>query len=126
MSRRNLDLSRAGEDAAANFLKTNGYKIVARNYQTKLGEIDIIACDRGTYCFIEVKTRSSDKFGLPQEAVSKFKQKQISKTALMFLKENRLLDKSSRFDVVSVIYAQDSPEIDLIKNAFELNKRFSY
>ncbi len=126
MSRQNLDLSRTGEDTAADFLKANGYKIIARNYKTKLGEIDIIAKDKDSYCFIEVKTRHSDKFGLPSEAVSAFKQRQISKAALVFLKENRLLDKKARFDVVSIIYAQEPPQIDLIKNAFELDESFVY
>ncbi len=126
MSRENLDLSRTGEAAAVDFLKANGYKIIARNYKTKLGEVDIIARDKDTYCFIEVKTRHSDKFGLPQEAVAKFKQRQISKTALVFLKENHLLAQGARFDVVSLIYAKDKPQIDLIKNAFELDEKFTY
>lgn len=126
MSRENLDLSRTGEDAAVDFLKANGYKIIARNYKTKLGEVDIIARDKDTYCFIEVKTRHSDRFGLPGEAVAKFKQRQISKTALVFLKENRLLDKKARFDVVSLIYSKDKPRIELIKDAFELDESFVY
>lgn len=126
MSKENLDLSRRGEDAAVDFLKANGYKIIARNYRTKLGEIDIVAQDKDTYCFIEVKARHSDKFGLPGEAVARFKQRQISKAALLFLKRNRLLDKRARFDVVSLVYSQDSPRIDLIKNAFELDASFIY
>ena len=126
MSKQNLDLSKLGEDAAVDFLKTNGYKIITRNYKTKLGEVDIVARDRDTYCFIEVKTRRSDKFGLPQEAVSRFKQRQISKAALMFLKTNHLLDKKARFDVVSIIYSGYKPKIDLIKNAFELDETFLY
>ncbi|MCX5703047.1 MAG: YraN family protein [Candidatus Omnitrophica bacterium] len=126
MSKQNLYLGKHGEEAAVSLLKENGYKILARNYKTKLGEIDIIATDKDTFCFIEVKARSTARFGSPQEAVSRFKQRQISKAALVFLKENNLLDKKARFDVVSVLYSQDSPKIDLIKNAFGLSEQFTY
>jgi putative endonuclease len=126
VSKQHLYLGKSGEENAVSFLKENGYKILARNYKTKLGEIDIIAVDKDTYCFIEVKTRHSDKFGLPSEAISSIKQRQISKAALNFLKENKLLDKKARFDVVSIIYQKDAPRLDLIKNAFELDENFTY
>jgi putative endonuclease len=124
VSKQNIYLGKSGEDTALNFLKENGYKILAKNYKTKLGEVDIIAYDKDTLCFIEVKTRGSLRFGSPQEAVSHFKQRQISKVALQFLKRNNLLNKKARFDVVSVIYAEDKPAFDLIKNAFELKERY--
>lgn len=125
--REHIYLGKSGEETAVNLLKENGYKILARNYRTKLGEVDIVALDKDTLCFIEVKTRHSDRFGLPKEAVSASKQRQISKVALLFLKENNLLDKKARFDVVSVIYSQKQrPRLDLIKDAFELDKSFSY
>jgi len=126
VSKSNLYLGSLGEEASLRFLKSKGYKILARNYKSRLGEIDIVACDRDTVCFVEVKTRSSDKFGLPQEALSNFKQRQIAKTALKFLKENKLLDKKARFDVVSVTYQGDLPKIDLITDAFELDSKFTY
>ena len=126
MSKQNLYLGKSGEELAVGFLRDNGYRIIARNYKTKLGEIDIIARQKDTVCFIEVKTRHSDRFGFPQEAILKTKQRQISKVALEFLKSNNLLDKSARFDVVSVIFAEDNPKLDLIKNAFELDARFTY
>jgi len=122
----NLDLGKQGELEAAKFLESKGYKIISRNFKCSLGEIDIIAQDKDTYCFIEVKARSSRDFGLPQEAVSRIKQRQISKAALVFLKENKLLDKKARFDVVSVIFKENSPEFDLITNAFELEESYSY
>lgn len=124
MSKQNIYLGKRGEGATADFLKENGYKILKANYKTKLGEVDIIAYDKDTLCFIEVKTRDSLRFGSPQEAVSHFKQRQISKVALQFLKSNNLLNKKARFDVVSVIYAEDKPAFDLIKNAFELEERY--
>lgn len=126
MDKAHLDLGKRGELAAADFLKKNGYRILYKNYKSKLGEIDIIAKDKDSICFVEVKTRSSDKFGLPQEALSSFKQRQIAKAALNFLKENNLLDKQARFDVISLLYSGESPKIDLIKNAFELDANFTY
>lgn len=91
-----------------------------------MGEIDIIAEDKGTICFIEVKARHSDRRGSSKEAVSNRKQRQISKAALSFLKENKLWERSARFDVVSIDFAGDNPRIDLIKNAFDLAKMYSY
>ena len=126
MSKENLYLGKAGEEAAVSLLKGKGYRILLKNYRTKLGEIDIIAKDKDTICFIEVKTRQTDKFGLPSEAVSRFKQRQISKAALAFLKERNLWDKKARFDIVSIIYSVDKPKIDLIKDAFELDGDFVY
>ena len=128
MSKQSLCLGKAGEATALNFLKTKGYRILARNYKTKLGEIDIIAVDKDTVCFVEVKTRTSKRFGLPEEAVCLFKQKQIAKAALSFLKQNKLLHKKARFDVVSIIGASQSEaaQIDLIQNAFELDDSYVY
>ena len=122
----NQESGKLAEEAAVNFLKEKGYKILSRNFKTKLGEVDVVARDRDTYCFIEVKSRNSDRFGLPQEAVSALKQRQISKAALGYLKKNRLLNEKARFDVVSIMYQNSSPVIDLIKNAFELDERFTY
>ena len=85
-----------------------------------------MARDKDTVCFIEVKTRTSDAFGLPCEAVSRLKQKQIAKAALSFLKTNRLFEQKARFDVVSVLYSDNTPKIELIKNAFELDPGFTY
>ena len=126
MSKEHIYLGRSGEEKALSFLKGQGYKILARNYRNKFGEIDIVAKDRDTLSFIEVKTRHSDRFGLAQEAVSSAKQRQISKAALVYLKDNNLLGQKARFDVVSVNYSEDNPQLDLIKNAFELDNNFTY
>ena len=126
MSKEHLYLGESGEEAACALLKKNGYKILVRNYKNKLGEIDIIAYDGDTICFIEVKSRRTDKFGLPQEAIFAPKQRKISRVALSYLKENNLFEKKARFDVISVIYSGDMPRLDLIKNAFELDSGFTY
>lgn len=126
VSKEHLYLGKKGEDLAVKLLENNGYTILRRNHKTKLGEIDIIARDKEALCFIEVKTRLSDKFGLPQEAVSALKQRQISKVAVQFLKENRLLEKKARFDVVSIVYSAKAPQLDIVKDAFELDARYIY
>ncbi|MDO8661988.1 MAG: YraN family protein [Candidatus Omnitrophota bacterium] len=126
MSRDNLKSGVLAEDRAEGFLKASGYKILQRNYKTKLGEVDIVARDKDTLCFIEVKFRSSDRFGSGLEAVSGLKQRQISKAALSFLKEKNLLDKRARFDVLSLDCSGSAEKITLIKNAFDLDARFSY
>ena len=124
MPRKNAPLGQQGEELAVGFLKKNGYKILCRNFKTRLGEIDIVGLDQDTYCFIEVKTRNSLRFGLPQEAVSLFKQRQMAKAALLFLKGRGLLDAKARFDVVTVICSDKAPQLDLIKNAFELEATY--
>jgi len=126
VSKHNILLGRSGEDLAVEFLKKSGYKILARNYRNYTGEIDIIARDKEIIVFAEVKTRTSDKCGFPAEAVGSFKQRQISRTAVIYLKENNLLHKSARFDIISVLCLPQNEKIDLIKNAFELDKKFIY
>ncbi len=85
-----------------------------------MGEMDIIAREKDTLAFIEVKTRTSTEFGPPQLAVTASKQRQLSKVALNYLNEKRLKDAKARFDVVAILLRQDREEIELIKDAFEL------
>ncbi|MDD5595018.1 MAG: YraN family protein [Candidatus Omnitrophica bacterium] len=126
MSRGNLELGVQGEEIAVDLLKKNGYKIIARNYRTKLGEIDIIATQADTICFVEVKARRNIKFGLPEESVITTKQKHTARAALFYLKQNKLFDKKARFDVVSILFAAENVESKLIKNAFMLEEKYSY
>ena len=119
MSKESFNLGRSGEDKAAKLLLESGYKILVRNYKTKFAEIDIVAIDKDTVCFVEVKIRSQDRFGDPKEAVNYAKQKKIYFAALQFLKERALLDKKARFDVVSILDLKVSTKAEIIKNAFE-------
>ena len=114
------ELGRKGEELALRYLKKQGYRIVETNYVCKLGEMDIIAKEKDTLAFIEVKTRTSTAFGVPQMAVNPTKQMQLSKVALYFLKEKRLEDAKARFDVVAILLGPKREEIELIKDAFEL------
>lgn len=120
-----LKFGRLAESAAVEFLKTKGYKILQCNYRNKLGEIDIIAEDKDTICFVEVKARHSLDLGEPQEAVTFRKQRQISKAAIYYLKNNNLLERSARFDVLTLLYTDNLPKISLITDAFELNPSFT-
>ena len=108
------------ESIAASYLKKQGYKIIERNYRTKLGEIDVIARDKDTIAFIEVKARRSGQFGDPKWAVTPKKQRKISMVALQYLKTTGQSNVKARFDVVSIKSSHDNPNIEIVKNAFEL------
>lgn len=106
------NIAKIGESFATEHLKARGYQILAQNYRAIRGEIDLVAQD-GTYIvFVEVKTRCSLKFGLPQAAVTKQKQRQISKIALAYLQAQNLLDAPCRFDVIAIHL---SPQLELLR-----------
>ena len=113
------ELGKKGEELAIRFLEKEGYRIVKTNYVCKLGEIDIIAKEKDALVFIEVKTRTSTLFGPPELSVTPFKQMQLSKAALYFLKEKRLGDVKARFDVVAILLKPEGEEIELIRDAFD-------
>jgi putative endonuclease len=110
-----------GEDAAACYLKRQGFRILARGHDSRLGELDIIAVDVRTVVFVEVKTRTSDDAGHPTEAIDDRKQRRMTQAALGYLKSKRLLQTAARFDVVAVTWPKDArqPIIEHYKNAFE-------
>ena len=108
------------ESVAVKHLKKNGYKILQQNYRTKLGEIDIIAKDKKTLVFVEVKARQSIHFGSPKWAVTPKKQRKISMVTLYYLKATKQQNVKARFDVVTISSLPNNPRIEIIKNAFEL------
>jgi putative endonuclease len=108
------------ENLAAWYLKENGYKIIEQNYRSRMGEIDIIARDKKTIVFVEVKSRRSIRFGSPKWAVTPQKQRKISMVALYYLKTTNQIDAKARFDVVSITANRDESQIEIVKNAFEL------
>lgn len=113
------ELGKSGEDTALRFLKRKKYDVIEKRFRLFRGEIDIIAYDRKTLVFIEVKTRRSLHFGLPEESVTPSKQKQIKKIAQGFLTLNNLHNIECRFDVLSLIYDQNKGySVCHIKNAF--------
>ncbi len=114
-----MSLGKEGEELAGKFLKKNGYMLVEKNYKTPMGEIDIIARDKETLVFLEVKTRESLEFGMPFEAVNYRKRQKIAKVALSYLKRVKETP-SCRFDVLSIYCKDSKPEFELIKDAFEV------
>ena len=111
-----------GEDLAVLYLEKKGYQIKERNFRIRAGEVDIVAVDNDVLVFVEVKARSGVEFGSPAEAVTLKKQQQIAKAALFYINKFDLHNFDARFDVVSVIIKNTkTPQIELIKNAFELN-----
>jgi len=109
-----------GEDLAVKFLQKNGFRILARNYRSRYGEVDIIARDKDTVCFIEVKTRSSNDFGYPYEAVSAAKQRKIQRIAEVYLSEQRAEEAKVRFDVVSILMPYgELGTVEILRDAFD-------
>ena len=109
-----------GESLARKFVKKRGFKILKRNYASKTGEIDIVAYDRGTIVFVEVKARISEDYGRPELAVTREKRRKIVKTALHYLMVNNISDRDYRFDVVSIVFPKEEkhPKIELFQGAF--------
>lgn len=113
-----LSLGRSGEDVALGYLLRKKYKVVARHFRMFRGEIDIVAYDRKILVFVEVKTRRSREFGLPEESVTPAKQRQIRKIAQGFLAKNRLANIECRFDVISLELNGEGYSVRHIKDAF--------
>ena len=120
-------LGREGERLAERYLRRRRYKILYRNFRAPHGgEVDLVCRDRtcDTLAFVEVKTRRSEAFGTPAEAVNREKQTLIARGAMAWL---RLLDDPEinyRFDIVEIVLADSGPEIRLVKNAFPLPKPY--
>ena len=110
-----------GEDFTADYLVSNGFEIVKRNYHSRFGEIDIIAKDKDYIVFVEVKARKKGGLTNPLEAVTKSKQMKIIKTAQLFLLENQF-DLQPRFDVAAIYTVNKKVvSVDYIDSAFGLN-----
>jgi putative endonuclease len=112
-------LGAKGEDLAAKYLKKKGYRVLRRNYKAPTGEIDIIAEDGGTTVFVEVKTRTDDLFGSPEEAVYYRKRRKIQSTALYYLSREKG-EKRARFDIVSIYMKDRKKEVEHLVDAFEI------
>ena len=112
-------LGKKGEQIAVQFLKSKGLSICEVNFRCSAGEIDIIALDADIVVFVEVKTRSSEDFGLPEEAVNYLKQKKLIQLAMYYLQKEHSQDRRCRFDVVSIIMKNDKvKKIDHFIDAF--------
>lgn len=122
-----IQLGKLGEAYAAAYLEQRGYRLVAANFTLPVGrnlrgvvvnaEIDIIAYDGDTLCFVEVKTRASDAFALPEVNVDRRKRRQVARAARAYRRLFELDDQPYRYDVVAVVLPPGAtPQIDLIRN----------
>src|SRR5262245_6163655 len=102
-----------GEEEALKYLQKLGYKILERNWRYKHLEVDIIALDQNTLVIVEVKTRKSSDYGAPEAFVSKTKQQHLVRAANFYL-EKRDFHHACRFDVISIVYGGESPQLEHI------------
>lgn len=118
------NFGKIGEALACNYLKREGYRILDRNYRTKIGEIDIVAKDGKVLAFVEVKARQSDAYGLPEESINIKKMYKLTRLAQLYISQKKLYDAEARFDVVSILIPHRSGKksIRLIKNAFSIRE----
>lgn len=121
-----LALGRHGEKLAARHLRRHGYKVLHRNFRgARGGEIDLVCRHHDTLVFVEVKTRSSEDFGRPLDAVDRKKQRRILRGSMAWLRMLDLPDIVFRFDVVEVL-VDEPPRISVIENAFGLPSDYYY
>ena len=119
---RHLEMGRRGEDLAAAYLKKQGYRILDRNVNTPFGELDIVCQDKSVIVFVEVKTRATHAFGRPYEAVGPDKRRRLSRSASAWLADKDWMDRSARFDVISVTVKEapkSAVDIEHLADAFE-------
>lgn len=118
MRRSNLPAGKIGEDAACQYLKSHGFRIIERNFRKGYSEIDIVALDGKTLVFVEVKARYSQTYGKPEEAVTYWKMKSLIHAAQYYKLLHPKLPDSLRIDVVSVYLTPDNQaeKIELFKN----------
>lgn len=118
------EIGQLGEKAAKKYLRKLEYSILQSNYTCKFGEIDIIAFQKGVISFVEVKTRTSDEWGQPYEAVDSAKQKKIIRTAQFYIKKKKPGDYDYRFDIIAINMDRQGKVLDceFYKNAFTLDQ----
>ncbi|NDC53905.1 MAG: YraN family protein [Planctomycetia bacterium] len=114
-------VGRRGEDEAARYLRSIGYRIVATRERVLRGDIDIVALDGRTVVFVEVRSRSDTSHGHPAETVGWQKQRRVAQLATAYIRRHRLEDCSVRIDVVTVTFdaADGGPRVEHFQNAFE-------
>jgi putative endonuclease len=122
-SPKTAETGKAGERLAVRALKRAGYRVLATNWRTRGGEIDIVAEQNGTIVFVEVKTRRSDSFAAPELAVNSKKRRKLARAAWRFLERNSATERDCRFDIVSILNEPESgrPKVEIIPNAFQVD-----
>ena len=107
----NIDKGKFGEMMATMYLEKQEYEIVERNFRCRLGEVDIICKKNNQIIFVEVKTRTSENFGAPSEAVNKDKKNKIRKVAALYMMSEKITNYQVKFDVIEI-------SVNHIENAF--------
>ena len=111
------DLGKKGEDIAIDYLLKKEHAIIARNYRHEKAEVDIISVHSGTIIFTEVKTRSTERYGYPEESVGAKKKEMLRLAMDFYLSENHIKEES-RFDVISIVINGSNTEVHHIEDAF--------
>jgi putative endonuclease len=121
VSKRNIALGRWGEKIAHDYLVGRGYKVIERNFRTEFGEIDLITERDGVTVFVEVKTRSGEQYGNPEEAITPEKTLHMVESAQAFIQNSSGLIKEWRIDVIAIRRgsSEQSPEITHFENAVQ-------
>ena len=108
-----------GERAAARYLKSHGFRILARNYSCPAGEVDLVALDGATLVFVEVKTRADESFASAESAVNRAKRAHLCRAAQYYIRHKRAHDRPARFDVIAVVMPDNvAVELRHTPNAF--------
>ena len=107
-----------GEQLAATYLQQKGYQIISRNVVQRRGEIDIVAKHKNTYVFIEVRTKTSEHHGTPEESIGNTKKKRFLNAVSRYIYEHNIEDESIRCDVVAVLLNTEPATIRHYQNAF--------
>ena len=116
---------RWAEDLALAYLRRRGLRLVRRNYRCRAGEADLILRHAGTIVFVEVRFRTSSRFGSPKETVDLRKQQRLARVAGCFLRAHQEFAASAvRFDVVSVTKPNYRASLEWVRNAFEVDDSF--
>jgi putative endonuclease len=110
---------RAAEDAAAAWLERQGYRVLARNHATRRGEVDLVCRERGTLCFVEVRSRARLDYGSPAASVTVAKARRVVAAATDWALRHGGLDQPMRFDVVAVELTRGAPRFELLRGAFD-------
>ena len=108
-------VGKLGEELACKYLIKNNYKILERNFKCKQGEIDIIALDNNEIVFIEVKTRTNAKYGMPADAVNEIKQKHLLKAEKYYIYKRNLANEFIRVDVIEIYISKNKYRVNHIK-----------
>ena len=114
------DRGRRAEDAGVEWLTERGWQVVARNHSSHWGELDLIAIDDDTLCFVEIKARATARFGAPEAAVTAEKQRRIARCAQAYLAWNSWTGPC-RFDVLAMIADRGAWRFHLVRDAFSAN-----